>query len=1578
MRGATFHSYTNGEKENNTRWHRAQDGSSWYRRAVVKSKPMALGFKVVSACMLALVLLIGSCTDSKAQTTLIAQTLRGGSLPAGWSQISVTFTTSASGYANFTATTAVLTTPVFDASAHSSVDVKLSVAKFGTGGDGPITVEYSLNGGTTWIIAQNTTTPTSSTYQNNTISISASSATMRVRFTRGSSPSQKRLRDLEILGIGTALSPPTVTTPTAVSITNTSAVLGANVANDGGAAITARGTVYGTTVNPTGNTLTHAGTTGVFSHAHSGLTPNTFYYYRGFATNSQGTAYSANGTFTTLHNAPVVGTCLGQTTSSLQANWTAPVGAAGGASFTYEVQISTSSTFASVLATQSGISSSTLNHTFTGLNPSTPYYYRVRANNAGGSSAWSAISAGCTTAAAATPTLTATSLAAFGSQCEDGTYGPNTFTINGSALTTANVTVAALTGYEYAISAAGPYSVSLSLAQPGGTYTRTIYVRFVPTAAASYNGNIVVAGGGAPSISVAVNGTGLVNHTPTVSIAITSGVNPTCSGNSVTFTATAANTGGGTVNYQWKNNAVNIPGQTISTYSTTSLTNGSSITCEITVTGVCVTSSTALSNAIVMTVNSIPASPVANGNISPQVTVVNPTDFTANWNSVSGATGYALDVFYSGTQTVFEEDFTGFEGAGFRPAPSANQLSSNNWKVTGMSDGSGIFGGTHASGDFARGPSAGGVSTGGTYGFDVGAGNRAIGFQPAGSDFNPGTLVLRIQNTTGSTITTMDVSYTIWVYNDQGRASTFNFAHSANDLSYTGIAALNYTSAQPASGSPSWESVNRSTTLTGLNIANGAYYYLRWESSDAGGSGSRDELALDDVQVTTTGDQFLMGYEDLSVAGISQVVSGLTAGETYTYRVRATNTCGTSGNSNEVEVTTSCSAPDTHASNVSASAVTGTTATISWTDGNGPYRIVVLREGSAVNANPADDVSYTGNAAFGSGSQIAAGNFVVYSGLGSTVSITGLTPGRHYFAEVFEYDCSAGSERYFTTGTPGHVDFVTVPEVPTAFTDVCVYETGAELSWSAPAAGNADGYLLVARETSGAHSINGLDPHVQSFSLNYTVAPLFGSTAPNSRVLYNGTGTTASVTGLTPGSSYTFRVYAYALGTGSDHAYSTGTALTRTAQMNNVTLASAVGNDQSVLVSWTNPSAACFDEVLVVVNETAGIGFTPVGDGSAYTPDPVYTAPDQVVYLADLNTSTVDVSGLTNGTTYYFEVFVRRGTMWSSGVEISATPNDITSFGSGDMAIVAVNTQYLGSGSDDEVCFFSFRPITVGASIEFNDNGYERVSAELWGDTEGVIRITRTAGGTIPAGTTLCLQGAGNSASDFSIINCGANDDANWSITSLNGNLYDFDLNQNDQIWLFQNGAWSNPPGSHNATYTGDVVWGWTATGWKSAPGYASTAGSTRPEGTECFTIDLNGIPNNDKVKYIGSLASTDQIGWIRRINDPANWTGYSSNANYNSGGPDYSGGCITFPFTSTGFQAGLWDGVENSDWHDCNNWNDLRVPVITTDVSIPVTSNDPHIYTGRTGSCQSVTIDADAGATLYIDGSGILNTNMP
>ncbi len=90
------------------------------------------------------------------------------------------------------------------------------------------------------------------------------------------------------------------------------------------------------------------------------------------------------------------------------------------------------------------------------------------------------------------------------------------------------------------------------------------------------------------------------NLAAAVSIALTSGSNPTCSGAAVTFTATPTN-GGPTPVYQWKINGGNV-GTNSPTFTTTLLT-GSNVTCQMTSSMSCATPNPATSNQINMTVN---------------------------------------------------------------------------------------------------------------------------------------------------------------------------------------------------------------------------------------------------------------------------------------------------------------------------------------------------------------------------------------------------------------------------------------------------------------------------------------------------------------------------------------------------------------------------------------------------------------------------------------------------------------------------------------------------------------------------------------------------------------------------------------------------------------------------------------------------------------------------------------------------------------------------------------------------------------------------------------------------------------
>jgi hypothetical protein len=95
--------------------------------------------------------------------------------------------------------------------------------------------------------------------------------------------------------------PTIITTNSITNITASSADSGGNVIYDGGVSVTARGLVYGTSPNPTlSNSVSTIGSgLGTFSGTISGLSAGTTYYVRSYATNSAGTTYGNQQTFTT-------------------------------------------------------------------------------------------------------------------------------------------------------------------------------------------------------------------------------------------------------------------------------------------------------------------------------------------------------------------------------------------------------------------------------------------------------------------------------------------------------------------------------------------------------------------------------------------------------------------------------------------------------------------------------------------------------------------------------------------------------------------------------------------------------------------------------------------------------------------------------------------------------------------------------------------------------------------------------------------------------------------------------------------------------------------------------------------------------------------------------------------------------------------------------------------------------------------------------------------------------------------------------------------------------------------------------
>lgn len=96
--------------------------------------------------------------------------------------------------------------------------------------------------------------------------------------------------------------PLALTTVGASAITYSTATSGGNITSDGGSAITSRGVCWSTSQAPTvDDSKTEDGPgSGIFSSTLTGLSPETPYYVRAYATNSEGTTYGDEVSFTTV------------------------------------------------------------------------------------------------------------------------------------------------------------------------------------------------------------------------------------------------------------------------------------------------------------------------------------------------------------------------------------------------------------------------------------------------------------------------------------------------------------------------------------------------------------------------------------------------------------------------------------------------------------------------------------------------------------------------------------------------------------------------------------------------------------------------------------------------------------------------------------------------------------------------------------------------------------------------------------------------------------------------------------------------------------------------------------------------------------------------------------------------------------------------------------------------------------------------------------------------------------------------------------------------------------------------------
>ncbi|MBS1742524.1 MAG: lamin tail domain-containing protein [Bacteroidetes bacterium] len=688
---------------------------------------------------------------------------------------------------------------------------------------------------------------------------------------------------------------PTVTTNAAPSaIGTTTATLNGNVTSDGGSTVTGRGVVYAETatnstpaISGTGVTdLSTGGTTGAFSVSATSLAVNTQYSYRAYAINGIGTSYGgvSGTTFYTLANTPTAPTVDGATSGSLNVTIG---GADGNPSVTeYAIQETGSSNYVQTDGTLGAsaafqTASAWGVKTVTGLTPSTSYTFQVKARNGAGTETVFGSTTTLSTLSASSPALSASTLTSFGNVCTNTTAGPNTFTLNGTNLTTDPVTVASLNGFTYSTDDV-TYTTSLSISQPGGTFSQTVYVKFNPTLVQPYSGNIVVAGGGVAAFNVAATGSG-INTAPSVTTGTATSItqvsadldasipdNGCTAVSSYGFEYSTSNgfgNGTGTPvasgNLSFGNFSASVSGLNANTtyyYHAIATNSGGT--------------SYGAQQSFTTSALDAPDAQAA--------TSITGTSFVANWDPVPGATSYRLDVSTSPTfattnaTDLFISEYV--EG------------SSNNKYIE-------IFNGTGASVN---------LSDYKLQLFTNGSPTVSTDVALSGTLANGATIVYKNASAAaygGTTVTNAAVNYNgddaVALY----KISTASFVDIFGSIGFDpgtawtgagGYSTLDKTLVRNANVGGGLTS-NPATSFPTLTSQ-----WTLFNIDDVSHLGGHTYSASNPI--------LLPGYDNLTVNGTSQVVSGLNPNVTYYYRVRAFSTNSTSANSNVISAQTLCEA----------------------------------------------------------------------------------------------------------------------------------------------------------------------------------------------------------------------------------------------------------------------------------------------------------------------------------------------------------------------------------------------------------------------------------------------------------------------------------------------------------------------------------------------------------------------------------------------------------------------------------------------------------------------------------------------
>ncbi|UPT71116.1 MAG: lamin tail domain-containing protein [Flavobacterium sp. JAD_PAG50586_2] len=691
-------------------------------------------------------------------------------------------------------------------------------------------------------------------------------------------------------------SAPTVTTNAANTITASSAKLNGTVNANGNTTTTSFNwgltTSYGSSVTAAPSPVTGTSSTAI-SATISSLQPDTQYNFRAVGTVSGTPTNGSNVSFYTLANTPGILTVGNPTIATLEVTVTTTTQNGNPATTKYAIReaggnyVQANGSLGATAVWQTAAVWATI--TVTGLDDDTLYSFDAKARNTNAVETAFGTAVSGTTLLNTAPTLTGGTLTAFGPVCLNTPSATQSFTFDGINMTTADITVGPLAGYTFSATSTGTYTSTLTITPATATISETVYVIFEPTAVASYNGNISIEGGGAPAINIAASGSG-INTASTVTMTAATDIsastadlngNVTSEGCSpvvergVVYSINANPVIGGVDVFDFPDAGTGTGAYTLTASGLIGGTLYNARGYSINDGGISYSANTTFTTDNVI-------APVATA-----ATDITYNSFTANWDASEGAASYKLDVSESAT---------------FGTASPATDLFFSEY-VEGSSTNKylEIFNGTGASvnlSDYRVKLYSNGSTTATGTSNDV---------QLSGTLADGATVVLR---NSGATVYTGTATIVASVnFNGNDAVALYKISTSSN------VDIFGRIGEDPGSA---WTSTSNTTvdkTLVRKSSVNGGVTVnptsgfptleTEWDMFN-----QNNVTNLGSHTFAGTIPSFVSGYENLTVAGTSQAVTGLTPETTYYYRVRAV-AGNTSGNSNVITVTTTANTDPT-------------------------------------------------------------------------------------------------------------------------------------------------------------------------------------------------------------------------------------------------------------------------------------------------------------------------------------------------------------------------------------------------------------------------------------------------------------------------------------------------------------------------------------------------------------------------------------------------------------------------------------------------------------------------------------------